>query len=314
VSSIQGEISYKKALLGATLAVPMQELADDCAAVWDDLASLDEALRRGLTRLRHCHLLYALDTAGTQVSANTSLGRLETSWRGQNLSHRPYLVGSLPFKGFILSSAYLSQRSMEPCITAVQAIKRGEDLLGFVAADFNIRDLPFSDSPNQSSSAWKQFKGDPAIRGTLFMQQRVRSLMDERLDDVISIMDSLLRYHGIFHGKLHFSSSRFTLWHIDDPYNYRLHGSDEITSPEVCMAYRQRPYPNKAVVHPDSIRPALERFKELREADETVYLRSGSINVMNGMIGLNFSCDGTHYMSVDEFLGKELGFWTGTLG
>ncbi|MCK7471133.1 MAG: hypothetical protein MZU95_10405 [Desulfomicrobium escambiense] len=34
----------------------------------------------------------------------------------------------------------------------------------------------------------------------------------------------------------------------------------------------------------------LVQFKALRFADETIYLRSGSINVMNGMVGLTFSC------------------------
>ncbi|MFC1774593.1 hypothetical protein ACFL3A_14800, partial [Pseudomonadota bacterium] len=29
-------------------------------------------------------------------------------------------------------------------------------------------------------------------------------------------------------------------------------------------------------------------------------------------VGLNFSCDGSHYMPWDEFLEKSLGFWLGT--
>ena len=31
-----------------------------------------------------------------------------------------------------------------------------------------------------------------------------------------------------------------------------------------------------------------------------------------GMVGLNFSCDGSHYMPWHEFLRKSLGFWLGT--
>lgn len=78
---------------------------------------------------------------------------------------------------------------------------------------------------------WQQFKGDPAVRGTLFLQQRIPSRLDENIDSV----------------------------------------------------------------------------------HETVYLRSASINIMNGMLGLAFSCDGSHYMPVDEFLEKNLGFWIGEL-
>lgn len=55
----------------------------------------------------------------------------------------------------------------------------------------------------------------------------------------------------------------------------------------------------------------LERFRALRQADENIYLRSASINVINGMVGLTFSCDGSHYMTVDEFLARDLAFWLG---
>lgn len=43
----------------------------------------------------------------------------------------------------------------------------------------------------------------------------------------------------------------------------------------------------------------------------TIYLRSGSLNIVNGKVGLNFSCDGTHYLNYDEFLEKGLDFWLG---
>ncbi len=50
-------------------------------------------------------------------------------------------------------------------------------------------------------------------------------------------------------------------------------------------------------------------MKKLRMADETIYLRSSSINIFNGLISLTFSCDGSHYMSYHEFLDKDLSFW-----
>ena len=31
------------------------------------------------------------------------------------------------------------------------------------------------------------------------------------------------------------------------------------------------------------------------------------------MVGLNFSCDGSHYMQYDEFLGKNVDFWFGSV-
>ena len=55
----------------------------------------------------------------------------------------------------------------------------------------------------------------------------------------------------------------------------------------------------------------LERFKYLRMVDENIYLRQASINLYNGMINLTFSCDGSHYMSYEEFLGNNTKFWLG---
>ncbi len=46
--------------------------------------------------------------------------------------------------------------------------------------------------------------------------------------------------------------------------------------------------------------------------DETIYLRAGSLNIFNGMVGLNYSCDGSHYMPWGQLLEKSLGFWIGT--
>ena len=122
----------------------------------------------------------------------------------------------------------------------------------------------------------------------------------------------LMREHGVFHCKIHFSSGRCSFWLYDDPYNYRLHGVEEIIDPELCLAYPVRSYPGKAKTPAADIIRVLETFKALRFADETIYLRSGSLNIMNGMIGLTFSCDGSHYMSVKEFLLHDIGFWLGT--
>jgi hypothetical protein len=43
--------------------------------------------------------------------------------------------------------------------------------------------------------------------------------------------------------------------------------------------------------------------------DEMFYLRSGTLNIFNGIVGLTFSCDGSHYLAWDEFLGKGADFW-----
>jgi ABC-type siderophore export system fused ATPase/permease subunit len=67
----------------------------------------------------------------------------------------------------------------------------------------------------------------------------------------------------------------------------------------------------KAIVDTVCIARVFQQFKELRFTDETIYLRAASLNIVNGMVGLNFSCDGSHYMHYEEFLEKSMPFWFG---
>jgi hypothetical protein len=48
----------------------------------------------------------------------------------------------------------------------------------------------------------------------------------------------------------------------------------------------------------------LDEFRQLRRFDRNIYLRSGSLNVINGSVGLNFSCDGSHYLDYATFLAR----------
>jgi hypothetical protein len=157
-----------------------------------------------------------------------------------------------------------------------------------------------------------QMKGDPAIRGGLFNQQRVESPMDQRIDEVLDLVTDLFAAHGVFHGKLHFSSSRATLWFIDDPLRYRILDIEDLTDPAIALTYPARPYPEDAVMTLNQVGEVFRTFRDLRYMDETIYLRAGSLNIFNGMVGLNFSCDGSHYMPWNQLLEKNLPFWLGT--
>lgn len=124
-------------------------------------------------------------------------------------------------------------------------------------------------------------------------------------------MCELIVERGVFHGKLHFSSNRATVWLADDPFRYRLLGVEELVNPDLCLAYSPCAYPDIALVPAANVMPDLEQFRLLRFMDEQIYLRSGSLNIFNGLVGLNFSCDGTHYMDYREFLKKDIHFWYG---
>jgi hypothetical protein len=283
------------------------------AEVWPDADAIDKRLQEGLPAIPNCQLLYAWDVNGIELSSMVRSAGPDPSWRGRDLKDRPYLKNHLPFKGVMLSSVYLSKYTHEFCLTALQAVSRDQQLLGFIAADFAVRDL-LRDAAlaTPQEVRWQQFRGDPSVRGTVFMQTRTQSLFDVHIDAAIEQIGRLMREHGVFHSKIHLSSGRCSFWLYDDPYGYRLHSVEEIINPELCLAYPVRPYPASAKTPAGDIDKVLQQFKALRFADETLYLRSGSLNVMNDMVGLTFSCDGSHYMSVEEFLSHDMSFWLGT--
>jgi len=313
MNQLQQTIVDKKEALASTVSKPLAALAQKCAEVWPYADQLDPILQSAFPNVPNCQLLYAWDVDGVEISSMVQKDNIDTSWRGRDLSNRPYLKNNLPFKGVMLSSVYHSVFSKEQCITALQAVSREDALLGFIAADFALSDLLEDKRLVSSATQWQQFRGDPSIRGTLFMQERTQSLLDDNIDIVSEQVERLITRHGVFHAKIHYSSGRVSLWFLDDPFSYRIHNVDEIIDPDICLAYPIHAYPKDAKVAPEKIAKVLEEFKDLRFADETIYLRSSSINIMNGVLGLTFSCDGSHYMPVDEFLEKNLAFWVGSL-
>jgi len=313
-NSLKETIRIQREKLTAMLGDEMHELATKCAHQLKDREALELLLTDTLPKVPYCKHLYVLDADGVQLTDNvTQSGKDETHY-GRDRMQRPYMQGIIGSTDFKLSEAYISRNKKRPSLTAIQVIRDADgERIGFLGADFDLRELPGIKETYQEPDKWRQIKGDPAIRSVVFHQQRAESLMDKHLDEVIPIMNELMTEHGIFHGKFHFSSSRVTLWLVDDPFNYRILNFDEIIDPDICLAYPRREYHEKAIVPPDKIISVFEIFRSLRFADENVYLRAGSLNVINGMVGLNFSCDGSHYMRYDEFLEKSLDFWFGTV-
>ena len=148
---------------------------------------------------------------------------------------------------------------------------------------------------------WLQIKGDPSVRRFLFQQTRQGSVFDERVDTLIETVEQLLTMRGVFHAKIHFSSSQLTCWLYNDPYRYRVYVGEEIFEPDFTGKFDQAVPLERPAIGAEQIRPILETFRRLRLADETLYLRNASVNLINGLIGMSFSCDGTHYIPFGEF-------------
>lgn len=307
--ALQKSISRQRAALFNMLVEPLAYLANRCAAVWPERSRLDPILLEGISGVPYCSLLYAMDARAHQISATATASGFTEEDLGRDRSVRPYMQEQVPSSGLLLSEAYISLRGKRPSLTAVQRVTHGGGVLGYLGADFDLRDLPLTRPLYPEPSHWQQLRGDPAIRGGLFQQRRVVSLLDQHIDLVLPVLAELITESGAFHTKIHFSSSRATLWLIDDPYRYRLLGYDALIDPNICLAYPHRSYPEDAEIPPMEVRRILSGFRRLRYADDVIYLRSGSLNIFNGIVSLNFSCDGSHYLHYTEFLTEDSPFW-----
>ncbi len=312
--SWKDSIYLQRENLGRLLREPLERLAERCAQVWGDREALDAVLLDGYADIPHCTYLYCVDTQGVQICDNVGPDGLMIEQFGRDRSHRPYMKEAVPAWGFLLSDAYISLMKKRPSLTALQVVRHDDRILGYLGADFDLRDLPSPSARYEEPGHWRQVKGDPAIRGTVMYQCRAESLMDSNLPQAMSILEELLTDRGVFQCLIHFSSSQVTLWTVDDPYRYRILDHEALSDPDICLVYPPHSYPDDTLVPEKDVVRILDTLRQLRMADENIYLRMASINLFNGMISLTFSCDGTHYMRYDEFLGKSIKFWFGTEG
>ena len=310
-TKLQETVRKQRQDLKKLLSESMSELATACASNMNNRQTLEDILSKEMSRAEFCKYLWVLDKHARQLTDNIQRTGFKPGV-GRDRVARPYLQPALKGEDYYLSDAYISRNSKRPSLTAVKAILDADGQVnGYLGADFDLRELPHSTNDYVDEKNWQQIKGDPAIRSGLFSQQRIESAMDAKIDDVLNVMKELILTRGIFHAKLHFSSSRATLWRVDNPYDYQILNIDELSDPDICLAFKHQEYFKKATFDAKNIDLIFQQFKDLRFADKTIYLRAASLNIVNGMVGLNFSCDGSHYMHFDEFLDKSMEFWFG---
>jgi hypothetical protein len=304
-------IYLQREQLAAMLREPIAQLAAQCATAWFEREGLNGILRENFCNIPHCTYLYCVGTDAVQICDNAGQSGLVPGHFGRDRSNRPYMREPVPSWGFLLSDAYISLISRRPTLTALQAVHGESGLLGYLGADFDLRNLPVTAAQYQESSAWRQVRGDPVIRESVMAQCRVESPMDRQSEQAFAIIEELMADRGVFQCMIHFSSSQATIWTRDDPLRYRILDNEALGDPDICLVYPAQAYPDDAAIPQDAIVHILETLRTMRMADENIYLRIASINLFNGMISLTFSCDGTHYMRYDELLSKSTQFWFG---
>ncbi|HEX8989289.1 MAG TPA: hypothetical protein VF816_15130 [Rhodocyclaceae bacterium] len=312
-NTLQQAVAQQRVELKKTIEDPLRRAAAACVAAWGDRLATNAELARRFAEVPHCRYLYAMDLSGVQISDNVGADGVTDSDFGRDRSHRPYMRESQPGSGFLLSRSYITMRDRRPGLTAVQLVRTEMGTpLGFLGADFYLSDLPMTRERFEEKRQWRQMRGDPSIRSQVFHQTRTESEMDRQLPTVLGIVEQLMVDHGMYHIMLHFSSSRAVYWTLDDPYRYRMFDIQALVNPDICLAYPKQPYPADALVPKERIRAILDALRSLRFVDDTFYLRTGTLNIFNGIVGLTFSCDGSHYLPWDEFLKMDVAFWLGT--
>ena len=309
--SWKDSIHRQREELARMLREPLALLARKCIPVWDDRDRLNEVLLEGFSSIPYCTYLYVVDTHGVQISDHISYTGLIPEHYHLNRAERPYMKEAMPAWGFLLSDAYINLEEHRPSLTALQVVVSDTGILGNLGADFDLRNLPVTSALYQEPGNWRQVKGDPAIRSTLFQQTRTESPMDRNMQNALSILEELLTERGIIQCQIHFSSSQVTIWMIDDPLRYRILDHEVLKDPDICLVYPSHPYPEDAKIPRTEIARILPAMRGLSTVDATIYLRSASVDIFNGMVSLTFSCDGSHYMRYDEFLTKGPAFWSG---
>lgn len=325
-------VSWQRERLTQLLYGPMQRIA----ALYDQLvggkekpwsyrSTLDAFLGEVFPSVPYIKYLYVMNTNGTQISSSVSRDALLVEHFGRDRSDRPYmrealstanflnrnrercyqqwpyLEGNVQAVDFVLCEAYISQNALRPSLTAVYFLRDAEgNHIGFLGADFALRELP--PMPDMYAEVRRARHFVAVLAGS---QEHQTNRLDREIDIVISVLEELISFHGVFHAKLHFNSSQAVLWQVDDPYRYRLLGIADLLDPDSCLAYPRHAYPANAQVNQSAIRPILERWKSLRKDAGIAYLRSASLNIFNGMVGVSFSSDGSHYFPQEDFLRAE---------
>lgn len=293
------------------LQEPFSLLIEKCVPMMGDREKLNDVLLATFSSIPYCTNLYVLDSDAIQSSDSATNTGLISGLYQTNRADAPYMSEAMPEQGLLLSAAYLSADLLRPSLTALQVIRSDTGTLGYLGADFDLRNLPVTSELYNEPDEWQQVKGDPAIRSMLFQQSRIESEMDRNMRNVMSTLEELLTERGIFQCQIHFSSSQVTIWTIDDPLRYRILNKEALTDTDICLLYPSHPYPAEAIIPRGEIKKILAAMAGLRTVDTTIYLRLASINIFNGMVSMTFSCDGSHYMRYDDFLTKGAAFWSG---
>ena len=302
-------ITQQQTLFCSWVSTPLKNIANRCAGVCAQSDCTPEkithALQESMKELPQYALCYLLSPEGVIITPTISHTGNDLLDVNKDISTRPYFLEWSKSQEFMLSRPYISTKTNRHCMTAMQNIQIDGGVHAIIAIDFDgSSNNVFNGSVPERNHT--QIKGDPSIRQQLFAQTRTIPPMEEQIDTVHQRAASLLHHHGAFFVQLRYSRSTATVRFTEHPYHDTVFNLEQLLTSD---SNNQQPMSSMSHISAEELTDTLQLFKSLRFADENIYLRGGSINIITGMVELNFSCDGTHYLAVEEFLEKSAEFW-----
>ena len=115
---------------------------------------------------------------------------------------------------------------------------------------------------------WLQIKGDPSVRAFLFEQRRIESLFDTSIDRLHEIVSALFLSKGVFHMKIHYSSSQLTCWFAHDPFCYEKFVREEVLEDGFLDRFPDADHAGRtSLLDAHELQRILAEFKRLRRDD-----------------------------------------------
>lgn len=179
-------------------------------------------------------------------------------------------------------------------------------------------------------------KGDPSLRESAPMRQRYNSKVDEHFDQLEPMLEELMLNRGIYRLFIGFNSGEVRTNSIFDPLRQEIHDADKLCEQDYVdrqfprieyddkielmrllyqtlresSQYNQMPTYWQNILNrrsdkwkplePDNIPDVLSTVRRLREVPE-YYLRNITICIVQGIVRMQFNCDGTQIIDAHNF-------------
>ena len=154
----------------------------------------------------------------------------------------------------------------------------------------------------------KDISDEPELRSILkdinadIKQDYSSKHFDDHMEQLLSIVETLITRKGVFHIAIHFSSSQLVCWTFDNPYSYQIYHADEIFSDHFMRLFAPLDAHLHTCIEHEQLVPILNTLKSLRNKPDGSELRNASIHMLNGYIALSFACDDTRYINFKNFI------------